>query len=329
MNLKTIRYFQTACHSRSVAEAARRCGISPQGLSLAIRRLEAEQGVPLLGIDNGVISITPYGRIYLQFCDETLQSLEKMRSSVATMRAHERGVIRLGCMMGFMGYVGEGAFDDARTSDGRPLEVSAEEVGTELELEQRLLEGSLDVGILAHPSSEELARRAILTDGHFVWMRRNHEFANRDCLTPHDLDGRALAVLGAEGRWVEALAKPLRSAGSTVQFVPVGEMVRVLELAYQGAALGLTTRNHVMALDGNGVLAAVPLDGVFFTYYLCHRRSYMLATEEIELLDYLRKLGERVKAETPSVSSARLPVGAAGGYTLAPSHTTAPVRSMQ
>ncbi|TDT42622.1 LysR family transcriptional regulator [Streptomyces sp. BK208] len=76
MESRSLRYFVAVAEELNFARAAERLGISPPPLSRAIRRLEAELGVPLFERTTHRVTRTPAGDVLLAEARVALDALE-------------------------------------------------------------------------------------------------------------------------------------------------------------------------------------------------------------------------------------------------------------
>ncbi|MBP6630815.1 MAG: LysR family transcriptional regulator [Kofleriaceae bacterium] len=88
MDLRQLRYFQAVAAAGSLSTAARRLGVSQPALSVALRKLEAAVGAPLLARDQRGAALTTAGRSLLGAVDQALAVLaDGQRAAVAAAQA--------------------------------------------------------------------------------------------------------------------------------------------------------------------------------------------------------------------------------------------------
>lgn len=96
MNLRHLAFFKELAHTQHMAKAAENLGISQPSLSYAIKRLEAELGVPLFEADGRNIKLTSIGAIYLKYVTATLNDLSQGNDLVKQLMDPDRGRVKLG-----------------------------------------------------------------------------------------------------------------------------------------------------------------------------------------------------------------------------------------
>ena len=93
-NLRDLEVFQLAADTGSLTAAARRLDMTPAAASMALKRLEAELGVPLFLRSTRSLRLTDEGRVYLDHCRQALQLLADGREAAVTGSASLRGVLQ-------------------------------------------------------------------------------------------------------------------------------------------------------------------------------------------------------------------------------------------
>ncbi len=93
--LRDLEIFLGAADTGSLSAAARRLDITPSAASMAVKRLEAELGVPLFLRSTRSLRLTDEGRVYLDHCRQALQILADGCVAARTGSAALRGLLRL------------------------------------------------------------------------------------------------------------------------------------------------------------------------------------------------------------------------------------------
>ena len=269
MDVKAFQYFEVVCKHRSIPRAAAELGISAQGLSGSMARLSQEVGAPLLSMGDGMVGPSMYGRVVLDHAVEINASLLAMRREVETLLAHDRNLVRVGFIIGSLGYFGEGLIDEFNNLavDAQAL-VACE--ATNAEVLRCLQDGECDIAILAEEPGGKIKASELVRDDYFLWVSKKNALSRRERLSMDDLAGQTLAVFDLEPSLTEPFVLAARASGVEVGVRFVGEIMRVFELAHENRAVGLTCRNHTEATRGTDVVG-VPFDLFPLTYYLCWR----------------------------------------------------------
>lgn len=287
MDAKVFGYFLAVNKYRSFARAAQGLRISPQGLGSALRRLEDELGVPLFSGAYGTGELTEYGAFVLDYARRIDGALGDMRRGIEAMRAHARNVVRLGCSVGLLGYLGERAIDEFNeTADGVQVVVSAEE--PDLQCERGLAAKTYDLALLVNPPSREFVSIPIVDDYQFFWVGKGNRLSRQAEIRLEDLEGQTVATVDDGFRSTDALLRLMEGRGVHANVVFTGEMMRIYEFARSGRALGLTCRNHIEATAESSKTVGLPFRDLLWGFSLCYRRDHALTEGEALFVDHLR-----------------------------------------
>src|SRR5574340_94306 len=98
VTLRQLQFFLAVAASGSVSAAARRCHVSPGGISLAVTQLEATLGVPLTvrRKSKGAV-LTPTGRWVAERARALLAGAEELESGARRLQEELFGPLRIGC----------------------------------------------------------------------------------------------------------------------------------------------------------------------------------------------------------------------------------------
>ena len=80
MTLDQLKYFQTAAETLHIGKAAKIISISQPSLSISLRKLESELGVPLFQPSGRGIALTSYGKEFLPYARSILQQAEAAKN---------------------------------------------------------------------------------------------------------------------------------------------------------------------------------------------------------------------------------------------------------
>ncbi len=86
MEISQLRYFLELCRQCSMSKAAAVLNISPQGISISIRRLEKELGVELFFRSSSGLIITEIGEVVRKEAEAVINHVDKI-SNLCTIRA--------------------------------------------------------------------------------------------------------------------------------------------------------------------------------------------------------------------------------------------------
>lgn len=149
MDIDQARTFLAITAHGSFLEAARQLHLTQSSVSARIRRLEDELGVRLFTRNRAGASLTTAGRRFLDYAKRLVLTAEQARDEVglperyrASIRIGGRIALWEGLLPRWVGWMRQRAADVVIHS----------EIGFEDDLMRRLIEGSLDIGLMYTPS---------------------------------------------------------------------------------------------------------------------------------------------------------------------------------
>jgi DNA-binding transcriptional LysR family regulator len=149
MDIDQARTFLAIAAHGSFLEAARRLHVTQSTVSARIQNLEADLGVRLFVRNRAGASLTPAGRRFLRHAKTLVLTVEQARHDVglpsryrASIRVGGRIALWDGFLPRWVGWMRHAAPDVSIHS----------EIGFEEDLMRRLVEGTLDIGLMYTPS---------------------------------------------------------------------------------------------------------------------------------------------------------------------------------
>jgi LysR family positive regulator for ilvC len=97
MHLQSLRHFLNLADSLHFGRASEAGHISPSALSRAIRRLEEEVGATLFDRNNRSVSLTPAGRLFLDYARDALGEWDDIRGALMEETGELRGTVSMYC----------------------------------------------------------------------------------------------------------------------------------------------------------------------------------------------------------------------------------------
>jgi DNA-binding transcriptional LysR family regulator len=242
MELRHLSYFVAIAEERSFTRAAERLWMAQPGLSMQIRRLEAELGVRLFERRARGVDLTAAGELFLERARHTLAAAD---AAVATGRDIVSGVI--GALR--LGVACEARCDRtlvllerfARERGGVEVTMMEGYGGT---LWRDLRDGRLDaVAASAGSASADLRTLALGTEPWVVLIGKGHRLAGIGPVSPTDLAGERIVVTEHRdgGAYDRAVANLIDDLGVSATLVRGGVGPAMHRAVAEGNAIGLTT----------------------------------------------------------------------------------------
>jgi LysR family hydrogen peroxide-inducible transcriptional activator len=194
LSLRDLEYAQAVAELRHFGRAAERCGVSQPALSEQLRKLETLLGVPLFERSKRHVALTRDGAVLLaqarRVLDEARQLLALSQSQPGTLS----GTLALGAIETLGPYYLPGLLRLLR--DLKPDSVLRLTEGRTARLIERLLEGALDLALLAMPVGRGgLTAMPLFFEPFLLAMPPGHKLAGLPRLALDDLPGDDLLLL--------------------------------------------------------------------------------------------------------------------------------------
>lgn len=176
--LRPLRYVVTVAELKNFTRAAEVLHVSQPALSQQIRQLESELGGQLFDRTGRTVSLTDFGREYVEHAKQALAQLEAGRRALHELRDLTRGLLRLAYTPTFSEYLIDPALQKFRTAHPA-IAIELAEKPLE-EIEGGLLRDELDLGIgFTDVRSEEIHAQPLFEEHIALVVSKRHNLARR------------------------------------------------------------------------------------------------------------------------------------------------------
>jgi len=141
-----LKVFYTVAQKLSFTKAAQVLFITQPAVTKHVRELEQQLGVGLFKRNGNSIALTPAGQLLLQHAIKILEDYAVMENELAQLSSTAGGSIRIGASTTLAQYVLPGIL--ALFKAARPAVSFSFANGNSEQIEQRLMQGQLDMGIV-------------------------------------------------------------------------------------------------------------------------------------------------------------------------------------
>ncbi|MFG1480103.1 LysR substrate-binding domain-containing protein [Xanthobacter sp. V4C-4] len=194
MTLRELQYLIALADHRNFRRAAEACLVSQPTLSMQIRKLEEELGVPLVERAPRKVMLTPAGRDAVERARRILSEVDQMKEAARRSRAAEGGTLRLGVFPTLGPYLLPHVVPMIRARFPQ-LELALFEEKS-ADLIARLSAGTLDAAFLALPVHDHHLHAEFLFEEPFLLaVPRDHVLAQRRSLHLDELGQHNLMLL--------------------------------------------------------------------------------------------------------------------------------------
>jgi DNA-binding transcriptional LysR family regulator len=174
----SLRYFREVATQGSLRHAAERLFVAQSALSRQIASLEQELGVALFERRARGMTLTPAGKLFLQYADESRTRLETLRALIHEFELLQRGRVDIACVEGLLsGLMPE--FVEAFLAEHGGLLLTVSAMGSQA-VAEAVAEHRVDLGILFGQSPRrDLLELATMSQPLCAIVSPHHPLARR------------------------------------------------------------------------------------------------------------------------------------------------------
>lgn len=195
MTLTELRYIVTLAREQHFGRAAERCHVSQPTLSIAVKKLEDELGVPLFERSKNAVQVTPVGNKIVQQAQRVLEQADTIRDLAHEGKDQLRSPLRVGAIYTIGPYLFPHLVPEVQSlAPQMPLYI--EENFTE-SLRVKIRNGELDAIIVALPFHEpDVLTRELYSEPFEMLLPKEHPWAAQKEIDSGKLSETDLLLLG-------------------------------------------------------------------------------------------------------------------------------------
>ncbi|WP_123042832.1 LysR family transcriptional regulator [Cohnella candidum] len=184
MELRQLEYFVAVCDELHFTKAADKIGISQPNLSLQIKSLEEEVGMPLFDRIGKRIALTEAGTVLLKYARNVLQNLQNARHELYELRHQRGGSLGVAALPSELDYRLTPMFIEfSKQYPNIKLKIVAE-----VEVADLVLSNGIDIGISVTPLYDSrLVIRTLNREEYGLVVPKDHELAARASISLDEL----------------------------------------------------------------------------------------------------------------------------------------------
>ena len=279
MELRHLRTFVVAAEALHFTRAAERLDVSQPTLSLQIRELERELGVPLFDRIGRTVRLTEAGAVFRAHAVRALREVEAGQGALADLRGVRRGTLRVGVTHSFSARLIPRAVAQFRADHPGVGVVVAKTSGRAVE--QALAAGTIHLGIAyAPPEDPDVRAETLFSEEVVVVVASGHPLARLPRVELTDLGRHALVLITREFSTRRLFDDRLRDAEIQPEIaVEMNDIDSLLEVVRLGTGASVLSRRAVADPKAHG-LALIPIVGPEMTRtaaLLWHVEAYQTA----------------------------------------------------
>lgn len=196
MTLNELRYIVSLARERHFGRAAETCCVSQPTLSVAVKKLEEELGVPLFERAKHEISVTPVGTRIIERAHCILDEMEGIKRIARQSRDPCDGILRIGAIYTIGPYLFPRLVPILHQIAPRmPLII---EENYTAKLRERLVQGELDAILVCLPFEEtEVITLSLYDEPSVVMVPNDHPWVYREAIAIEALSSETVLLLGS------------------------------------------------------------------------------------------------------------------------------------
>lgn len=299
LEIRQLLYFIEIYRQKSLSRAAERLNISPQGISMAMSRLEEELSCKLLARDGKELRLTPQGAFLLPHAEEIIhriQICEEYFAQESTVR-HLRKSLQISSAYGCMSeFAGELIF---RFRQQHPDIWAGVREETDKDCEESVWNGASELGFSMAPinpkrfdSTPVFGRRLCLI------VHKSHPFASRKTADMELLRTTPVMMISDNYKTYEIVTKRCAELGFQLQLsFTAAEIISIHRLVNANHGVGITVESIAEDLGQRDVCILPFTDPrMVWIAHLIKKRGQRLSpvAKEFEqyVIDHMRKANE-------------------------------------
>ena len=275
MEMAQLEYFSKVVEEKSFSKAADKVFRTQPAVSIAIRRLEEEIGLPLLDRTQKMPVLTEAGRVVYDYAQRILALRDQVGQAITEMQSLKKGRVRVGANESTTLYL---LPELILTFRERHPEVKVEifrHVSSHLSRE--VLDRNVDFALMAsEPEDRDIEAFPVLKDELALIMSPKHALATRSSVKIKELGTESFIAhnvkSGSRVKVIEAFARQHTPLNITLELATIETIKRFVQ---KRMGLAFVPRMCVREELERGVLVSVPVRGLSHTRTLwaAHRRG--------------------------------------------------------
>ncbi len=181
MSLSKYEIFKTIVEVGSLTKAAEKLNMTQSGVSYAMSSLETEMGFPLLKRDRTGIRLTTNGQRIIKHIERIMLEEEKLRQEIIAINSIVSGVVKIGTLSSVSMQWLPGIF--SLFNKHYPHIECKTYLGCYDEMNEWILDGTVDFGFLSLPTSKPFEVLPLAKDKLFVLLPPDHPLRDKTALT--------------------------------------------------------------------------------------------------------------------------------------------------
>lgn len=261
MDFTFLNYFIQTYQDRSFSKASQSLYITQQGLSRAIRSIEAELGYTLFTRTQTGLEPTVYGDSFYAFAKNIIRDYNWALQELALIRSNQQRVLHIGIASSIHPVIRMNLLIRKFREEHADIQLSVVHEST-ASCETLLREGKMEVAFLIGPSDDADIQTTILyQDPLSVWLSKDHPMAGRASLKIADIVNEPMIGFSTQFRTSHLIRGLFAQCGSAPNIVITNkEPIACYQLVEQNVGFAIHPVHWNRFFAQSGTVVDVPLD---------------------------------------------------------------------
>ena len=249
MNLTLIEAFSAVMKTGSTTGAAKLLRVSQPSISRSLKRLEDTTKLKLFERTGPRLTATPEALLLHQEILDTFVGLDRLRQSVARIRAVGTGSVRIASSAALgLSFVPRVL---SQFCVRRPDVSVRFEIGNSVTVRNLVASGAYDIGLCSDEvDASGLVSTAFIQTSGICVMPASHRLADSKTITPAQLDGERVILLAPDDTARKQFDRALQAVGAACRVtVETQFAATICRLAAEGVGIGLTNSLSYLSDD--------------------------------------------------------------------------------
>lgn len=239
MEVRELEWFVALANTQNVTNAAAELHISQPTLSRALARVERRLGVKLFDRHQNRLRLNKYGEIFQAHAERAMKELTQGEERIRTLVDPERGVVSLGFLHSFGGWLIPSLMDRYRAQS--PHTTFELEGGPADSIVEAVRGGRLDLGFVApEPVVDDLVWVPLGREHLCLEVPRSDAWEGRSEISIAEIAERPMLALGPEYGLRHVVDRLFANAGLTPQItIEATELSTLRALVRHGSGIAI------------------------------------------------------------------------------------------
>ena len=291
MTFENLRLFRDIAQTRSFSRGAAMNEVSQSAASQHVQELEKRMGVTLLDRSRRPLHVTAAGRLYLEYCRESLRHKEQFESELEQLKSNVEGTVRIASIysVGLSEMVElEAEFSRRQPSANLEVEYLRPE-----KVYHAVLDDEADLGLVSYPEpSREITVIPWRQEEMVLAASPDHELAAKPRIKPKELNGMDFVGFDDELPIRREVDRFLREHGVEVnQMLHFDNLQMIKEAVAHRVGVSIMPARVLLDEMQQGRLVAIPIQApeLYRPLGIIHRRGKKFGRVTQAFLDLLRE----------------------------------------